>query len=292
MSSFRLLSALALLATLPPTPSGGQVIFDWPLRASPQPETVLTGGGAVFWNPGSLVEGVGTEEEIWLLHVDGPDVTGVRGVAAAGVVDLPGGMRGGIGYRHLGIQDIPRTTTSPEPVPGEIDVAEDQAVLVLAKGIGLRTGIGGALRFQRGAAGREARSQMEVEVGIHHRSGLPLTPRFGAVLKSLGGEMELLGGAEISLPPLSTSRIPLYAGYGFQTDGGIEPTGHRFSFRGSWKDQLHAGMGLSYLGEEDGWTPLWMVGGEVGRFSLAVLRESLANGFGAIHFFHAAVRFP
>ncbi len=57
-------------------------------------------------------------------------------------------------------------------------------------------------------------------------------------------------------------------------------------------DQLHLGAGFSHLESGDGWTPLWMLGADIGRYSLSVLRESLANGFGPVHFFQAAIRFP
>ncbi len=292
VTPFRLPVALALVAFLSPSVAGGQLIFDWPLRAAPQPEAVLTGAGAVFWNPGSLVSEVGTSQEIWVIHVDGPDATGVRGVAVSGVIDLPMGLRGGVGYWHLGIQDIPRTTTSPHQEAGEINIAEDVALLVLAKNLTSHTGVGGGLRFQRGAAGREAESRIEGEIGIHHHSSLPLTPRFGLAVRGIGGELVTLGGVEVSLPPLASSRIPIRLGYGIQTDEELNPVDHRFSLRVSWMDQLHLGMGFSYLGDENGWTPLWMLGADLGRFSLSVLRESLANSFGAIHFFQAAIRFP
>jgi len=292
VSRFRLPTAVAALALLSPAGAEGQAIFNWPLRAATQPEAVLTGAGAVFWNPGSLVPEVGTGQEVWILHVDGPDATGVRGVAASGVVDLPLGLRGGFGYSHLGIQDIPRTTTSPHPEAGEVNIGEDVAVLALARNTSDRTGIGGGFRFQRGAVGRDSKSRVVGEVGIHHQSKLPFTPRFGLVLRGLGGEIKTLGGIELSLPPLASSRIPIRVGYGLQAEDGLDSVDHRISLRGSWMDQLHLGAGLSYLGEENGWTSLWMLGVDVDRYSLSVLRESLANGFGAVHYFRASLRFP
>jgi hypothetical protein len=268
------------------------MIFDWPLRAAPQPEAVLTGAGAVFWNPGSLVPEVGTDREVWIIHVDGPDVTGVGGVALSGVAELPMGFHGGAGYWHLGIEDIPRTTTSPLQEIGGINVSEDVFVLALARPLAGHTGIGGSLSFQRGAAGRDTKSRAEGEIGIHHQSNLPFSPRIGFVLKGLGGGMKAHAGTELSLPALASDRIPVRIGYGIQADKNFHPVDHRFSVRGSWMDQLHLGVGFSYLGEENGWIPLWMLGAEVGRYSLSILRESLANGFGAVHFFQAAVRFP
>lgn len=292
VSLIRLTAAFALVATVFPGRAGGQVIFDWPLRSAPQPEAVLTGAGAVFWNPGGLVSEVGTDQEIWVLHVDGPDATGVRGVAASGAFDLPMGFRGGVGYWHLGIQDIPRTTTSPQREAGEVHIAEDVALIALAKNVAVRTGVGGAFRFQRGAVGSDARTRLEWEMGIHHQSTLPLSPRFGLALRGIGGDIRTLGGIEATLPSLASGRIPIRAGYGLQIGESRFPTEHRFSFRGSWMDQLHLGMGLSYLGEENGWTPLWMLGADVGRYSVSILRESLANSFGAVHFFQVSIRFP
>jgi len=292
VSRSHLLTVLAALAFLSPSGAEGQAIFNWPLRAGIQPEAILTGAGAVFWNPGSLVPEVGTGQEVWVVHVDGPDATGVRGVAVSGVINLPMGLSGGLAYSHLGIQDIPRTTTSPHPEAGEINIGEDVAVLALARNVSEQTGLGGGFRFQRGAVGRESRSRVEGELGIHHQSKLPLSPRFGLAVRGLGGEIQTLGGFELSLPPLASSRIPIRVGYGLQAEEGLESVDHRFSLRSSWMDQLHLGTGLSYLGREDGWTSLWMLGADIGRYSLSVLRESLANGFGAVHYFRASLRFP
>lgn len=286
------MALLGLAALFLPGRAQGQVIFDWPVRVAPQPEAVLTGAGAVFWNPGSLVAGVGTSKEVWLAHVDGPDATGVRGVAASGIVDLPAGLRLGFGYWHLGIQDIPRTTTSPHQEAGEINISEDVALATVAWSLGTRTGVGGGIRFLRGAAGREARTGTEGEIGIHHQANAPLTPRVGFTVRGFGGDIRYASGTEISLPALASSRIPIRLGYGIQADEKLDPLDHRLSLRGSWMDQLHLGMGLSHLGEGNGWVSLWMLGADLGRYSLSILRESLANGFGAVHFFQASLRFP
>ena len=292
VSRIHLRTVLLAFLLLSPAGAEGQSIFDWPLRSATQPEAVLTGAGGVFWNPGSLVQAVGTSQEIWILHVDGPDPTGVRGLAASGVMDLPWGLRGGLGYSHLGLQDIPRTTTSPHTEAGEITVAEDVGILSIARALSGQTGIGGGIRFQRGVVDSGSRNQVEGELGIHHRSSLPLSPRFGLVIQGLGGEISTLGGLELSLPPLASSRIPIRLGYGIQETAGFDIVDHRLSARASWMDQIHLGAGFSHLEGGDGWTSMWMLGADIGRYSLSVLRESLANGFGAVHFFQASLRFP
>lgn len=278
---------------LAPYGLAGQLVFDWPLRSAPQPEAVITGAGSVFWNPGSLVSEVGTDRQVWIIHVDGPDATGIGGVGLSGIADLPGGFRAGMGYWHLGVEGIPRTTTSPEHEIGDIHVSENVAILAVAKRLGPQTGIGGGLRFQHGSAGKESLNRMEGEVGIHHwATGMPFSPRVGFTLRGLGSELETLWGTEFSLPPLASSRIPVRFGYGIQTDSRLRARDHRVSLRAAWMDHLHLGVGLSYLGKGNGWTPLWMLGAEVDRYSISILRESLANGFGATHYFQAAVRFP
>ena len=86
--------------------------------------------------------------------------------------------------------------------------------------------------------------------------------------------------------------MPLRIGYGIEAGKGRGSPDHRLSFRASWVDQLHLGVGLSYLGSPDGCTPLWMLGADLGRYSVSVIRESLANDFGPVHFFQASIRFP
>jgi hypothetical protein len=97
---------------------------------------------------------------------------------------------------------------------------------------------------------------------------------------------------EVSLPPLASGRLPLRLGYGFETDRGPGPLEQRISVRGSWLEQIHAGLGAHRGAAADGWTLLWMLGTDLGRYSLSVLREGLPNGFGAVHFYRLAIRVP
>jgi len=287
----RLPFLLVLAVVVTPGPAGGQILFDWPIRAVPQPEAILTGAGAIFWNPGSLAEGVGTGRELWITHVDGPDATGIRGVALAGTLDLPLGFRTGLGYWHLGIPDIPRTTDSPIPEPATVDVSEDALVVALVGNPEAPAGVGGGIRFQRATVAGEVKSQVEGDMGLHLRLPVAFSPALGLAVRGLGQEVRLLGGVEVALPPLARSRMPLHVGYGVEkrpATGGLE---QRLSLRGSWVERFHAGVGLTRWGGNDGWTTLWMAGLDYGRYSFSVLREQLANGFGPVHFFRAAIRF-
>jgi hypothetical protein len=273
-------------------PAGGQLLFDWPLRSGIQPEGVVTGAEALFWNPGGLSPAAGKGQEVWIAHIDGPDATGVRGMAVVGTMDLPLGLRGGVGYWHLGIPDIPRTTDSPLQGLGTVEVAEDVLTLGLAGDVGSSSGVGGALRLQRASAAGNIRSRIEGDLGINTAPRLPLSPRFGVALRGLGGTPSLLAGVEVGFPPLAKGRLPIRVGYGFEQERGSEFLEQRFSLRGSWMDQLHAGIGFTHWGNGDGWTPLWMLGLDLGSYSFSVLREELANNFGPSHVYKASIRLP
>ncbi len=284
-----LLTVLLLLLETPGATLQGQLLFDWPVRSVPQPEAVLTGAGALFFNPGALSPLAGTRPEVRITHVDGPDATGVRGLSLALSHPLPLGLSGAMGYWHLGIPDIPRTTDSPLQNGGEVEVAEDVLLLGLAREVTEWLSVGGSVRMERASVDGDARSGTEGSVGLALAPELPLRPRVGLALKGLGDDRALLSGVEVSLPPLARGRVPMQAGYGYQYQSRKEMGEHRFSFRASWMEIFHAGAGAaSHSGEEE-WTPLWMLGLELGRYSFSVLREELANGFGPIHFFRAAV---
>ena len=288
----RLLPTLALATVAVPGSAWGQVLFDWPIRAVPQPEAVLTGASAVFWNPGGISEGVGTGKEIWIAHVDGPDATGVRGLAVAGTFDLPLKLRGGVGYWHLGIPDIPRTTDSPFPDGGQVEVAEDAFVVALTKDLGAPVGIGGGIRIHRASVAGDVQSRVEGDLGFHLKPPLALSPRFGLALRGLGQEPRILAGVEMGLPPLAASRLPIHLGYGVEKKPGQGGVEQRISFRGSWIERFHAGFGVTRWAEEDGWTTLWMLGLDIDRYSFSVLREQLANNFGPVHYYRASIGLP
>jgi hypothetical protein len=201
-------------------------------------------------------------------------------------------MRLAAAYSHLGISDIPRTSTSPAPDPGEIHVSEDVAVLGVVREMKAPGGIGAAFRIERGDAAGISQTRVEADLGIHLRPMLPLAPRIGIGVRGLGADLGILGGFELTLPPLASARLPLRIGYGVHSGRTLGSLEQRFSLRGSWLDQFHAGVGLTRWDGEDGWTTLWSLGVDIGRYSIAVLREELANGFGAVHYYRVALRSP
>jgi hypothetical protein len=210
----------------------------------------------------------------------------------AGTIDFPLGVRSGVGYWHLGIPDIPRTTDSPLPASGSVEVAEDALLLGVAGDLEIPGGFGGTLRLHRASVAGEVETRVEGDVGVHLRPQVALSPRFGLALRGLGHDPRLLGGVELELPPLARSRMPIHLGYGMEKRWDREELEQRISLRGSWVERFHVGFGLTYFGENDGWTTLWMVGLDFDHYAFSVLREELANHFGPVHFYRASVRLP
>jgi hypothetical protein len=290
---FRLPVIVAIWGLLLLSPSlSAQLVFDWPVRADPGPEALLTGASAALWNPGGLAHSSGAGNDVWVIHVDGPDATGIRGLAAAASIDLPYlGARAAVAYQHLGITDITRTSTSPEPDPGRISVAEDVAVVSLAHDLASYGGVGAGFRYQRATAGNEARDAASGQVGFTVHPSLPLHPRVGVVLLGLGSDPGLMGGVEISLPRTRMESFQLRTAYGIGIDLSPAEAEHRLSLKGIWRSNYRFGMGVTRQPDGNGWTGLWSLGADFGRYSFSILREGMANDFGAVHFYRAAIRF-
>jgi hypothetical protein len=198
---------------------------------------------------------------------------------------------GGIAYRHVGISDIPRTSTSPDPEPGDIDVSEDVASVALARDFSTSGAMGLAVRYARSTGGPDDLVQLSVDYGVLFRTELPLRPRIGGVVRGIGLGTRFLAGIGMT-PPASLSGPLLWdLSYGLDVDGDRNVTQHRLSLRGSWRARYHLAAGANRNGV-DGWTALWMVGVDFGRYSLAVMREGLANGFGAAHYYRLAIHLP
>jgi hypothetical protein len=291
---FRLPVIVAIWGLLLLSPSlSAQLVFGWPVRADPGPEALLTGASAALWNPGGLAHSSGAGNDVWVIHVDGPDATGIRGLAVAASIDLPylGGGRAAVAYQHLGITDITRTSTSPEPDPGQISVAEDVAVISVAHDLASYGGIGAGFRYQRATAGNEARDAVSGQVGFTVHPSLPLHPRVGVVLLGIGSDPGLMGGVEISLPRTRIESFQLRTAYGIGIDLSPAEAEHRLSLKGTWRSNYRIGVGVTGQPDGNGWTGLWSLGADFGRYSFSILREGMANDFGAVHFYRAAIRF-
>lgn len=250
------------------------------------------GGAAAAWNPAGLAPSVGGHKEVWLVHLDGPTTTGIGGLIAAAALELPGLGPAGFAYRHVGVSDIPRTTTSPRSQPGSVSVGEDAATLSLARGFASMASAGVALRYARSAGTPEDASEASVDVGAHVSGDHALQPRVGVLVRGLGGRhTHVMAALAAATPPRALGSLRIDAAYGLDMQADREATEHRLSVEGTWDGRIRLGLGLN-RGGADGWTALWMADVVLGRYSLGVLRENLVNDFGAANHYRLAIRLP
>lgn len=282
-----LCACAALADSTVPTALLAQVLFDWPVRSSTTPQALVVGAPSLLWNPAGAATAAHDARQIWIVHVDGPEASGIQGLAGSAAFDIPGLGRVGAAYQHLGVPDIPRTTGSPEPELGSLTVAEDLVVLSAAPSLGERGGLGVSLRLMRGTVGSDRRDRVSVDVGARTRFGGQLAPGLGAVLRSVGTRSDLVFGADARVP-LPWPRLNMRAGYGVQAPLDTFDASNRISLRARWNDRLVLGAAaLSH--PKDSWTALYELRVDIGRYSLGVVREGLPNGFGASHYFQITI---
>lgn len=285
--------AATLLVGLP-APAAGQGLLEWTLRASPEPEPLLTGGVAGLWNPAGIAGAPADPNEAWVANLDGPDVTGVEGIAVAVTRALPPLGSVGIAYQHVGTGGIPRTLDSPRSEPGEISLDEDLMALSYARAFDDgRLAVGAGVRYRRSGRGDDVLESAGVDVGARKAlPDLPFSPAVAAVIREVGSGAGWMAAGEVGLPVAVNHGAGFRVSYGVTGSFGEEGWGHRVAGIVAWRGTVRAGFGLARGARDGDWTPLWMLGVELGPYSLSILRESLANDFGAAESYRLAIRLP
>lgn len=288
------LAASALAITVAPQGSAyGQRVLDFPVRSGGGSDALIRGPVAVFWNPGAVGIPAGRGEFV-LLNVQGPSATSVDGVALASLVRLDERTTLGAGFRHIGLDEIPATSTSPLPddVEGSLDIGESTFSIVAARTLGTDLVFGAGAHFTRAARDLNADDEVSVGAGFH-RPGNDWTPGVGASARI--GEEGTEWEAGLALAP---SRATLGDGsfdvsYGISGSPRFEGLSHRAVVGASWSTRLRVSGGLAGEPGSDGhaWEPVLGVAVQLRRYSVGVLREALPNGVGAVHTFRLGVSF-
>lgn len=275
-------------------PAGAQRLIDLPVRAWAGADAVTGGAAAAFWNPAAaaLVEG---RAEATVFDLLAPDPTGLGAFAAAGAFRLDDRTAVAVGYHHVGVDGILQTTDSPiaeDATP--LDVGEDAFALAASRSISpvLHTGI--VVRYIRAAELAEDRSVVEFGAGMLARlPDLPGAPALGAAARAeADGVAWNLGGRAT---PFVVADSALAIGGSWGADGGPLRIGvsHRFAAEATWRDRVTVALGAASEPDADGrtWRPLGSASLRISRYSLAVLRENMANDFGAVHALRFSVAF-
>lgn len=285
--------AWPLLLAATAAPLDAQRLLDLPVRAWAGADAVVTGAAATFWNPAStaLLTGRG---EVILFDVLAPEPTGLGGFAAAAALRLDERTTLALGYHHVGIDGILHTTDSPladEAAP--LDLGEDAIALAVGRNVGAGLHAGVVARYVRAAEFAVDRSIIEFGAGVDVRPELPARPVIGVAARAESDGIAWIAGVQAT--PVVTSDGMWTVGGSWGAEGGPLQIGtsHRLATHGTWSDRVAVSLGVSNEPDAAGrtWRPLASATLRFSRYSLGVLREEMANDFGAVHAFRFSVAF-
>jgi hypothetical protein len=289
-------TASAVLAALGGfAPLSAQETIHWPLRTHAGPEALAEGAAAPFWNPAAMGTGAG-RGAVLVVDSRSPSDVGVSGMAVGGVFSPRRGTWVGAAFRHVGIDGIDRTTDSPLPDPGgdALDATEERFHLGLAWTPIDRVSVGAALRYSRTSKLLGGDAQTGVQAGARWTPILPLDPVLAVTAGRERGATAWSAAARLSAPlPPTLADWALHTEYGLRQAPAIDGRAQRLLATASWLER--AALSVGAAGEPDNGGTGWrlVAGGSVtlGRYTLGMVREGLAGGFGAAHTFRLNVEF-
>lgn len=284
--------ACLVCLTTTSTHASAQRLLDLQVRTSAGADALATGAAAVFWNPAAAAAVAGRGEAL-VVDVRGAAATGLEGFALAAAGRPEPRTVVAVGYQHVGVDGIERTSTSPLQDPGEaeIDVGEHVFAAALARTLSEPFALGALVRYVRTADVAGGDGVVEFGAGLTYRSTLPLAPVFGAAARVEEDGTNWTVGIELA-PPLAAADWRVRVSWGVGGSPQVEGVTHRAAAIVDWRTlvSLSAGVAAEPDGAERSWQPLAAAMLRVNRFAIGVLREELPNDFGAIHSLRFSVR--
>ncbi len=266
-----------------------QRLLDLPVRAWAGADATAPGAAAAFWNPAAAGDIAG-RGEIMVLDVLAPDATGLGGFAIAGAWRLDPATTLALGYAHVGVDGILRTTDSPlveDSTP--LEIGEDGLSLAASRSVSRSIAAGVMVRYTRAAEIAADRAVVEFGAGVLLTPALPWSPRLGGGLRAETEGAAWTAGVEVL--PIGDAESEWRLGASWNAEGSPMSIGvsHRTAALAAWRNAIELAAGVANEPGADGrtWQPVASATVRFSRYSLAALREEMANGFGAIH----AVRF-
>lgn len=291
-------AAVALLLAYA-SPGSAQRLLEWPVRTAPGAEALVDGAAAAFWNPAAAAGPAAPRGEAMALDIEGSEAVGIRGVALAGIVPLGTRTVLTAGYNHLGIADIPFTVNSPAPdtlgPSPRFDVGSHLFTFGVAGEVASSWWIGATLRYWRESAGTFHRDAgLGAGIGFAYHATTPFRPSLGAAVFTGRAEPRWLVGTEVAAPAMAGARdLRLSLGYGVAGGAAPRTVAHRVSVNSRWADVLTLSAGVD-LEPDPGFSavePVLAASVRLGRYQLGMLREEIANGFGAAYYYRFHVTF-
>ena len=290
MRASRSIQLIVILLMAGTSPAFAQRILDWPLRTSAEPAAVVRGPEAAFWNPAAVIAGTGRGEVI-VADQRTPSMIGISGFAAAGSWRLDERTVVAAGYQHVSIDDIGETSTSPLPDTGEptFSISEDQVAVAASHALGTGVTAGAAVRYDRSDESGLNESSTMLGAGFLVSPLVALHPVVGASVFTQSGDVRYTAGLSLTSPRIGDD-FQLRGGYGVRGGKNALTVEHRIGITGIWRELITVTGGVATAqAAERSWEPVLGASLRVSRYELGVLRENLANNFGAAYSFRFRV---
>ena len=283
---------IALMLLVLPVAARAQRLLELPVRTGATPEVLATGASAAFWNPASAIA-IGGRGEVVLLDVNGPDATGLAGFAGAAAVRLDPRTVLTLGYRHVGIEEMERTSTSPMPDPEGLDVAEDVFGLGAARSLNDAMAVGVGAEYTRPSADLDTDAKLVIGVGARLRLRHPWGPTLAGAVQAEEDEPGWRVAAEVAPERLRLGDWSAAFAYGLSGGPRLRGPEHRLATRVAWRERVTLSAGIAAADDNGGtaWTPLGGIVVHINRYVIGVVREHLAHDFGAVHSLRFGVEF-
>lgn len=266
-----------------------QRLVDSPVRVTAQPDALVTGAAATFWNPAGLSTG-SYRTEVLILNLRTPDVIGLAGFggAVAGQFDR---TTLALGYEHVGIDDITQTDNSPTDATSQLSLGEDHFTVAAGRRLTSRVSVGAVARYARDNLD-DTDPLLGLGAGVEITAGGRFMPRVGAYAISEKDVVNWGAAAEARLPAWAGPDYRLGVAYGL---GGRTDTFTAQRVLGflEWGGTATVALGMFSEPDESAsnWQPVMAASLRFRRYGLGVVRESLANDFGATYSFRLQVGF-
>lgn len=266
-------------------PLAGQRLLDLPVRTWAGADAIATGAVAAFWNPAGT--GVlARRAEILIVDVLAPEPTGIGGFAAAGAWRIDESTTLAAGYHHVGIDNVLRTGDSP--LPGDatpLDLGEDGLAIAASRRVDDVFHGGLVVRYIRASRIVEDRGVVEFGAGVQARPRLRTNPVIAAFARAEADGFAWSAGA--GAMPFGDAERGWRAGatWGIEDSPRHPGPAHRLAAVAGWRDYVEASVGVANEpdAEERTWRPVVSGALRLSRYALGVMRENMANGFGALH---------
>ena len=288
-----LLSGFLFLLTVTQPVFGQRLLEEWRVRTSAGPDALARGATAVFWNPAQLLIELGRGEVV-VLDLHAPRVTGINGLAAAAAIVVPDGRTTfGIGYEHMSVSGVERTTTSPDG--GEtLQLAEDRFGLAVARVLNTHTRVGAVVQYTRLPVLDldSVQSVIALGAGFRYQPTTRLPLYLAGMAATEGDGAYWMAGLEFA-SPWQLPDWALRAEYG-AAGGQLAPgVTHRVALTGEWQRaaELSVGAAIEPDGNSRSITPVGAATLRFNRYRLGIVREQLPNDFGGAYSFRFSVSF-